>query len=218
MPARNIQSNKAPAAEPSRRHALRNALLFVLVLVLVSAGLYGLRSLLIHSQKPSSVNASATTQQKLAAQPQPAQTNPSPCTDAATAKYIVVDISDRHLWACQYAATALDSPVITGMERYAADRTPPGTYKVYAKYTEHRLIGRDATGSWNELAHYWMPFLHNQYGNYGFHDATWRADSEFGNVDPNSTNASHGCVEMPLAAQKWLFEWAPVGTAVTVKA
>jgi lipoprotein-anchoring transpeptidase ErfK/SrfK len=62
-----------------------------------------------------------------------------------------------------------------------------------------------------------MPFLDNQYGTYGFHDATWRKDSEFGKVDPNSADASHGCVELPLATAKWLYSWAPVGTAVTIE-
>jgi lipoprotein-anchoring transpeptidase ErfK/SrfK len=62
-----------------------------------------------------------------------------------------------------------------------------------------------------------MPFLDNQYGTYGFHDATWRKASEFGNISPTSQEASHGCIELPLASQKWLYNWAPVGTTVTVE-
>jgi lipoprotein-anchoring transpeptidase ErfK/SrfK len=62
-----------------------------------------------------------------------------------------------------------------------------------------------------------MPFLDNQYGIYGFHDATWRPSSAFGNINPYSTNASHGCVECPLATAAWLYHWAQIGTAVTVE-
>jgi lipoprotein-anchoring transpeptidase ErfK/SrfK len=62
-----------------------------------------------------------------------------------------------------------------------------------------------------------MPFLQNKHGTYGFHDATWRNNSDFGNIDPNSKDASHGCVELPLNASHWLYEWAPVGTTVTIK-
>jgi lipoprotein-anchoring transpeptidase ErfK/SrfK len=62
-----------------------------------------------------------------------------------------------------------------------------------------------------------MPFLSNKYGIYGFHDATWRSDSDFGNIDPNSEDASHGCVELPLAASAWLYNWAVIGTTLTVQ-
>lgn len=47
-----------------------------------------------------------------------------------------------------------------------------------------------------------MPFLGNQYGTYGFDDAIWRADSERGSISLNSKDASHGCVELPLATAK----------------
>jgi lipoprotein-anchoring transpeptidase ErfK/SrfK len=62
-----------------------------------------------------------------------------------------------------------------------------------------------------------MPFLENQYGSYGFHDATWRSASDFGNISPDSSDASHGCVELPLATAKWLYSWAAIGTTVTIK-
>ncbi len=65
--------------------------------------------------------------------------------------------------------------------------------------------------------HYWMPFLQNKHGIYGFHDATWRSNNDFGNIDPNSKKASHGCVELPLNASSWIYNWAPVGTTVTIK-
>ncbi|HEX5743928.1 MAG TPA: L,D-transpeptidase, partial [Candidatus Saccharimonadales bacterium] len=79
------------------------------------------------------------------------------------------------------------------------------------------LTGSDVAGSWKRPVSYWMPFLHNKHGIYGFHDATWRPDSEFGNVSPASPDASHGCVELPLASQAWLYKWAPVGTTVKIK-
>jgi lipoprotein-anchoring transpeptidase ErfK/SrfK len=57
----------------------------------------------------------------------------------------------------------------------------------------------------------------NQYGTYGFHDAPWRKPSEFGNIDPNSMNGSHGCVQLPTEMAKWVYDWAEIGTTVVVK-
>ncbi|MGH7194071.1 MAG: L,D-transpeptidase family protein, partial [Candidatus Saccharimonadales bacterium] len=52
---------------------------------------------------------------------------------------------------------------------------------------------------------------------YGFHDATWRPNSEFGKVSPDSSNASHGCVELPLSTAAWLYGWAGIGTTVRIE-
>lgn len=49
---------------------------------------------------------------------------------------------------------------------------PICSYHVYGKQKDTVLTGSDASGSWNDPVSYWMPFLNNQYGTYGFHDAT----------------------------------------------
>lgn len=147
----------------------------------------------------------------------PAKKAADPCSSRGSGKSVLVSISQRHLWACQGGKAAYDSPVITGLTAYPATETPVGTYHIYAKQTDVTLTGTDITGSWSDPVSYWMPFLDNQYGTYGFHDATWRDGSAFGNVDPASSNASHGCVELPLATSHWLYGWASVGTAVTIE-
>jgi L,D-transpeptidase-like protein len=139
------------------------------------------------------------------------------CAGNGLAKLALVSISRRHMWACEGAKTIYDSPVITGMSAYAATVTPVGTYHIYGKQTDTTLTGSDVTGSWNDPVSYWMPFLQNQYGIYGFHDATWRPNDAFGQVSPDSSDASHGCVELPLATSAWLYSWAPVGTTVTIR-
>ena len=140
----------------------------------------------------------------------------NPCKGNTLAKLVLVSISSRHLWACNNENAAFDSPVVTGISYLAADLTPTGTYHIFAKVTNTHLIGHDSTGSWNDFVYYWMPWLSNRYGEYGFHDATWRPLSAFGNVTPNSSNASHGCVEMPLAGAKQLFGWVDIGTTVKI--
>ena len=164
---------------------------------------------------PSGVTKSYAAQPAQPAKPQPA---PNRCASVTVAQDIIVSISQRHLWACAGTTQVYDSAVVTGMENLPADLTPTGTYHIYAKQTGLYLNGSDSTGSWHDYVYYWMPFLSNQYGVYGFHDATWRKPSDFGAISPYSSNASHGCVELPLATAKWLYGWAPVGTAVSIVA
>lgn len=139
------------------------------------------------------------------------------CENNTDAKTVIVSISKRHMWACQKNDSVYNSAVVTGDMNYAADLTPIGTYKIYAKTTDRTLTGSDEKGSWNVHVDYWMPFLDNKYGTYGFHDATWRQESDFGNTSPDSSDASHGCVELPLKASAWLYNWSEIGTTVSIE-
>jgi hypothetical protein len=190
-----------------------------LLIALIALGLIiGLSQLVDKGSSPTSPQSTTSTTPKHSTPAVVAGHNE--CQGNSLNKLIMVDITARHLWACEGTKSAYDAPVITGIEKYDSTRTPAGTYHIYAKTANTTLIGSDETGSWSDPVYYWMPFLDNQYGTYGFHDATWRKDSEFGTVNPYATNAdaSHGCVELPLAASKWLYQWAEIGTTVTVKA
>jgi lipoprotein-anchoring transpeptidase ErfK/SrfK len=158
------------------------------------------------------------------------KTTPSVCVGNTIPQEIIVSITKQHLWACSGSIQSYDSPVITGMETLAADLTPVGTYKIYAKETDVYLKGSDSTGSWDDYVNYWLPFLDNQYGVYGFHDLTQaangangRADSDFGNINiyapyTAAKHGSHGCVEVPLSTSAWLYNWAQIGTTVAIQA
>lgn len=218
-------SNRRPVSRAAQRPTRRPSRLrkHGLVIAVVVAGLFagvsavGMRddSAPIASQQPteptSKVAGVATTPEPVAKQ--------SPCATNPLGKQIFVSIKDRKLWACEGTKEVHKTAVITGKEKYASTETPEGVYKIYAKATKTRLTGSDETGSWDRPVDYWMPFLDNVHGTYGFHDATWRPTEEFGTIDPfTSENGSHGCVELPHASQKWLYEWAPVGTQLTIKA
>lgn len=143
------------------------------------------------------------------------------CASNQLAKEIIVSISARHVWACQQNQVYLSTPVITGNENLASDLTPTGTYQILKKQTNVSLIGCDTDQPnvcWNDFVHFDMIFLYNQYGHYDFHDATWRKPTDFGNIRPDSPNASHGCVETPLPAMTELYNWTPVGTQIEIKA
>lgn len=225
----NYQQYYTSAPEPVRskkRHWLRR-IIFGAALVVISVGVVvGLNPQLrndLNPLKPAKkvvlqTTPAAKTPQKSSVSTSTTSTPPpaSACMGNTLSQFIIVSISERHLWACTGTSQLYDSPVVTGMENLAADLTPTGTYHIYAKETNLYLKGSDSTGSWNDYVYYWMPFLSNQYGVYGFHDATWRAADAFGKISPYSTDASHGCVELPLATAKWLYNWAVIGTTLQI--
>ena len=90
----------------------------------------------------------------------------------------------------------LHTKVSTGT-RYTP--TVVGTYRVYSKYVSTHMSGPGYSVP-N------VPHVMFFYRGYSIHGTYWH--SNFG------TPMSHGCVNMPQADAKWLFEWAPVGTKV----
>lgn len=195
----------------------KKPLLFALLIVLTAAGFS-----FMHGKQATTANNAAPLTNSIVADnkptAQPVKTNKvNHCASNTEAKSILISVGQRHLWACEGTEVVHDTAIITGNEQHPETLTPRGTYHIYAKQQNTTLTGTDTTGSWKRPVFYWMPFLDNQYGTYGFHDATWRKDSDFGSVDPNSNDASHGCPELSLVSQKWLYEWAPVKTSVVVQ-
>lgn len=216
---RSSRFSRWPARK--RRLPLKAILIVVVLIGALGAGAYALNNRsttpkgeTITTKTTTAKGTSATTSSPAVAAT-PATTV---CTSNTLSQNVIVSISKRHLWACTYGAVSYDSAVVTGMENLPADLTPVGTYHIYDKETDQYLKGSDSTGSWDDYVNYWMPWLSNQYGIYGFHDATWRAPSDFGNISPYSSNASHGCVELPLATAKWIYDWSQIGTTVTIEA
>jgi hypothetical protein len=135
------------------------------------------------------------------------------CADNASGKLLLVSISQQHIWACDGTAMAKDSAVTTGTSEIingVDDNTPTGSWHIYSKQTNTTLKGCDANGCWNDPVSYWMPYD----GAVGFHDASWQT-FPFGS-DQYKTDGSHGCVHVPLDFISWVYDWAAVGTTVTV--
>lgn len=198
--------NRRPAAKARPKHSHGHALKWLIGVSIVAAVAFaGVRAYQSHVPAPVDPQAAAIAE------------GPKECADNTEDRLIIVSIERQHLWACQNHAVRYNSPVVTGREKLVENQTPRGTYHIYAKQTDTTLTGSDSNGQWSDSVRYWMPFLDNQYGTYGFHDATWRPSSDFGNINPDSDKASHGCINLPLATAQWLYDWAPVGTTVTVK-
>ncbi len=214
-PSGSAAAVKSPKTTAKPKRSSLKAKLIILAVVLLGLGwFFFIRGDNGTAGKTTASNSPASKSAPAAATTSKANNK---CASNTEDKFILVSVSQRHLWACNGSKTAYDTPVITGIQIHESTLTPVGTYHIYAKVADTTLTGTDETGSWSDPVQFWMPFLDNQFGTYGFHDATWRPDKEFGHIDPTSEKASHGCVELPLASAKWLYGWAEVGTTVTVE-
>lgn len=72
--------------------------------------------------------------------------------------------------------------------------TPTGVYYVSWKTRNYTMR------SYNAFVYYWMPI--DDSTGVGLHDATWR--STFGG-SIYKTSGSHGCINLPLEAAKYLY-------------
>ena len=92
----------------------------------------------------------------------------------------------------------LNTPCVTGNVS-GGYSTPVGIYYLTYKTTDTTLEGYNRDGSkYSSPVKYWMPFN----GGIGFHDATWRSNFG-GNI--YMTNGSHGCVNLPFAAARTMY-------------
>jgi lipoprotein-anchoring transpeptidase ErfK/SrfK len=123
-------------------------------------------------------------------------------------KYVEINLSAQHLWAYFDHQLVYESAVTSGAAGYGF-ATVQGMFHIQAKQTNRYLDGRLSPYPYYVHVDYWMPF----YGDYGLHDASWRA--QFGGQD-YYYNGSHGCVNLPLATASWLYGFVDVGTPVWV--
>ncbi|MDO5080233.1 L,D-transpeptidase family protein [Buchananella hordeovulneris] len=83
--------------------------------------------------------------------------------------------------------------------------TVTGLFHVYLQYEKQDM---GCTPEWPYCAKDvpWVTYFH---GSYAFHGAPWQ--ESFGWSGPNG---SHGCVNMPVAEAKWVYEFVEAGTPV----
>jgi lipoprotein-anchoring transpeptidase ErfK/SrfK len=130
---------------------------------------------------------------------------------------IVVSISDQTLTAYQGDQIVLQTLVSTGIE---PNHTEIGAFHVRMKFPVQDMTG--FTSSTGEVLSVGttegdgIPYdvkdvpnvMYFDYDAEALHGAYWH--NNFGN------RMSHGCVNLPLDVAAFMYDWAPVGTAVTV--
>lgn len=113
-------------------------------------------------------------------------------------RWIDVDLSSQRVYAMQGDQIVNSFLVSTG--RWPTV-TVTGVYKIYVKYRQANMSGDD----------YFLPNVPNVmyfFKGYGLHGTYWH--NNFG------TPMSHGCVNLSPTDSAWLFDFASVGTIVSV--
>lgn len=120
-----------------------------------------------------------------------------------TDKLITVDIGKQMLYAWENGKIQFSTPVSTGM--YYTP-TVIGSFRIY-----YKTPLQDMKGNYPPYEPYYIKNVPNVmyfYQAYAIHGAYWH--HMFG------TKYTHGCVNLPVPASAWLYNWAPLGTKVEV--
>lgn len=108
--------------------------------------------------------------------------------------YVEINLTSQHLFFYKDGQLLVESDFVSGNAARGFS-TPSGAYPLTYKQRNATLRGAD----YATPVSYWMPFN----GNIGMHDATWRG-SFGGSI--YKTNGSHGCINLPRAAAKTIYE------------
>lgn len=150
----------------------------------------------------------APAPQPVAPAPQPMvvapATAPAPASGGGR-KSIVVNISQQWLYAYEGSTIVFDAPVTTGKDGF---NTPPGNFAIYAKVPSQTMSGNLGGESYRVPN---VPHAMYIYGDVAMHGTYWH------NAFGSGVRLSHGCINLPLWAASWVYNWAPVGTPVQVR-
>jgi lipoprotein-anchoring transpeptidase ErfK/SrfK len=142
-----------------------------------------------------------------------------PAAHALAGKHISISLSRQRLRAWDGDHVVLSTPVTTGNP---ALPTPTGWYHIFYKTSPYTFVS-----PWPYGSEYWYPpspvnwVMEFRAGGYFIHDAPWRSvfgrgsNSQLGTPGSNYTG-THGCVNVPTSAMRFLYSWAPVGTPVHI--
>ncbi|MDP9374332.1 MAG: L,D-transpeptidase, partial [Chloroflexota bacterium] len=119
---------------------------------------------------------------------------------------IDVDLSEQYLTAYEGDEIVWEGYISSGK---SSDPTPTGTYTIFSKVRVQDMSGPDPNLPGGAYFQPEVPYvMYFAGGGYAIHGVYWH--SAFGSP------RSHGCVGMPLGGASFLFNWATIGTTVTI--
>jgi lipoprotein-anchoring transpeptidase ErfK/SrfK len=121
-------------------------------------------------------------------------------------KWVDVDLT-KHTMTAYVGAKKVYGPIkmVNGSD---LKPTVVGTFSVYLQNAKQTMRGSNADGTKYETPDVpWISYFHR---GFALHGAPWR--SSFGYA---GERGSHGCINLPVASAKWVFDFATIGTVVT---
>lgn len=116
--------------------------------------------------------------------------------------YVEINLTAQHLYFYKNGRLLVEADFVSGNEAKGWS-TPSGAYPLTYKQRDATLKGE----GYATPVSYWMPFN----GGIGMHDAGWR--SSFGGT-LYKNGGSHGCINLPPAAAKTIYENISAGMPV----
>lgn len=117
---------------------------------------------------------------------------------------IRVDLTRQMLTAYEDDVPVFSAPVATGKDGF---NTPTGSFAIYAKYPMQTMSGSAGGETWNVPN---IPFVQYVVGGVALHGSYWH------DLWGTGVRMSHGCINLNIDDAQWLYEWADVGTSVTI--
>jgi hypothetical protein len=117
---------------------------------------------------------------------------------------IEVSISKQWLYAYEGDLQVYAAPVSTGRDGF---NTPIGNFAVYDKLRVQTMVGDAGGETWNVPSVPWVMYI---YGGVALHGTYWH--DNFG----TGYRPSHGCINLNMDDAQWLYQWASIGTPVSV--
>ena len=130
--------------------------------------------------------------------------------DSGEGKRIVFDQSDQRVWLVEDDEDVVRTYLVSGS---LYDNLDPGSYEVYSRSED--AVGIDDSGTMK----YFVRFTQGDNGAaIGFHDIPVDEGAPVQTVAQLGTPQSHGCIRQEREDAIALWEFAPIGTEVTVTA
>jgi hypothetical protein len=117
---------------------------------------------------------------------------------------IEVDLTSQWLTAYEGELVVYRAPVATGRDGF---NTPTGSYAIYDQLRAQTMTGDMGGESWYVPNVPWVQYV---VGGVALHGTYWH--DRFG----TGARMSHGCINLGMDDARWLYEWADIGTTVTI--
>lgn len=132
----------------------------------------------------------------------PASPTATPEPQSGNGRRIEVNLTQQKLMAYEGNKVVFTTLISSGVAKYP---TVIGNYNIYLKYVKQTMIGGRGSDAYNLPD---VPYVMYFYQDYGIHGTYWHHN--FGHP------MSHGCVNAPTDAAKFLYSWAAIGTPVSI--